>query len=111
LCVAAAAMVAIAAWIYYDSMVYKGTIEMRDRMTLSVSDTPRSIIRADLARIAVSTLDKEDKYPGSKFPDVPPEYPYYEDISAAYAKGLVSGYPDGNYRLDNPVSRCLYRRL
>jgi hypothetical protein len=26
--------------------------------------------------------------PGSKFPDVPPEHPYYTDISAAYAKGM-----------------------
>jgi hypothetical protein len=108
LCAAAAAVVAIAAWIYYDSTVYKGTIEIRDRMALSVQDAPHPITRGELARVAVSTLNKEEEFPGSKFPDVPPEHPYYEDISAAYAKGLIAGYPDGNFLPDNPVAISQY---
>lgn len=42
------------------------------------------------------------------FKDLSPYHPYYEDVAWAVEKGIVSGYADGTFKPDNPVSRGEY---
>ncbi|HET6262331.1 MAG TPA: S-layer homology domain-containing protein, partial [Chloroflexia bacterium] len=40
-----------------------------------------------------------------QFSDVPASHPFYSYIQAAYERGLVSGYADGTFKPDAPVTR------
>ncbi|WP_284240632.1 glycoside hydrolase family 3 N-terminal domain-containing protein [Paenibacillus glycanilyticus] len=40
------------------------------------------------------------------YKDVPPSHPFYKEIAAAAAKGLVGGYADGSFRPDAPITRA-----
>jgi len=39
------------------------------------------------------------------FPDVPPDYWAYEAIMDLVRRGILSGYPDGTFKPENPVKR------
>lgn len=47
----------------------------------------------------------------SPFPDVPPGHPFYEYIRRANELGIVSGYSNGEFLPDNPVSRAEYAKM
>jgi hypothetical protein len=50
-------------------------------------------------------------YPGSIFPDLPPDHPYYEEIKDVTARGIVQGFDDGLIRADAPVSRAALAKI
>ena len=39
------------------------------------------------------------------FSDVPADHPYYDSIEWSAENGVTTGYPDGTYRPDDPVTR------
>ncbi|MCR4432655.1 MAG: S-layer homology domain-containing protein [Caldiserica bacterium] len=45
------------------------------------------------------------------FPDVPLDYWAFQEISALTEAGVISGYPDGAFRPDNPVSRAEFAKM
>ncbi|WP_201008037.1 glycoside hydrolase family 3 N-terminal domain-containing protein [Paenibacillus glycanilyticus] len=40
------------------------------------------------------------------YSDVSPSHPFYREIAAAASKGLASGFPDGAFRPDAPITRA-----
>jgi hypothetical protein len=44
--------------------------------------------------------------PTPSFPDVPPYHWAWQFIESIFCAGLTAGFPDGNYRPDNPVTRA-----
>ena len=42
----------------------------------------------------------------STFPDVPLTHSHYAGIEAIYAEGITTGFSDGTYRPDQPVTRA-----
>ncbi len=64
----------------------------------------KTITRAEFATI-ISRLG--DKATGNKaFPDVKNDHWAYEYIQNAYAKGLMSGYPDGSFMPNKTITRA-----
>ena len=65
----------------------------------------RALSRAEFATILV----KADKLPSTDkplpFKDVNTKFWGYEYIQKAYAKGWITGFPDGTFKPDNPVTR------
>jgi uncharacterized repeat protein (TIGR01451 family) len=45
------------------------------------------------------------------FPDVPNFYWAYNEISAMVKAGVITGYPDGTYKPDNPVTRAEFCKM
>jgi endo-1,4-beta-xylanase len=48
---------------------------------------------------------------GAHFRDVPPGNALYPAVEAAYAAGLIHGYPDGTFRPASPITRGEIARL
>ena len=67
-----------------------------------------SISRAEFASLIVRGMNKEDSIgdnPQYTFKDVPKNHWAYNIISAAKADNLMTGYPDGTFKPDSPVSK------
>lgn len=62
------------------------------------------ITRAEFAAIA-SRFDKLDMG-NATFSDVSPDHWAYEDICKAAAAGWISGYPDGSFKPEQPITRA-----
>ncbi len=45
------------------------------------------------------------------FGDVPPSNPFYVPIEVAYAHGVISGYADGTFRWNRPVTRAQITKM
>lgn len=70
----------------------------------------RTVTRAELAALMTRLLEKKlgDLVPAElKFTDTS-QIPTWarEDISIAFAKGIIAGYPDGTFRASRPVTRA-----
>ena len=61
----------------------------------------------------VTCLQRLMKSPpaGTKFTDLSTSHWAYRDIGSAQQAGWISGYPDGTFRADNPVSRAELAQL
>jgi hypothetical protein len=47
----------------------------------------------------------------SSFPDVSEDHPYYAAIVDMADRGIISGYTDGNFGIDDPVTRQQFAKL
>lgn len=61
--------------------------------------------RAQFAAILSSGFPKDDIRGPIAFSDVPADHWAAEAIAAAYSKGFLSGYPDGTFGLNQPITR------
>jgi hypothetical protein len=81
-------------------------------------------VRSDHARVRViwtprwgpSVMDISDsdfiiRKLESIFPDVPEGFWAFPEISALTDSGVISGYPDGSFRPQNPVSRAEFAKM
>jgi hypothetical protein len=66
-------------------------------------------VPVDLVRTA-SFLTEHGPQPAF-FSDVPADYRFRTAIEALYDAGIVSGYPDGTFRPDNPVTRAQIAKM
>ncbi|MEB3830969.1 S-layer homology domain-containing protein [Phormidium sp. CCY1219] len=70
----------------------------------------RKVMRAELAAIVVKTfqLEKRDtqQNPPVAITDVPPSHWAYNDIAIVLETGIMSGYRDGMFYPDRPVTRA-----
>lgn len=70
----------------------------------------RKVTRAEFLRMAVSALckdfDSSKSYGTCSFSDVPLDKWYEKYIAYAERKGFVSGYKDGTFHPDEPISRA-----
>lgn len=64
-----------------------------------------AVTRAELATILVRALGIKETAAVSPFKDVNKGDWYASAVNAVYAKGLVSGFPDGNFYPNEPVTR------
>ncbi len=63
--------------------------------------------RAEVLRLIFEIIDQEPTLATtSDFPDVQVDHRYFQYIQAAKDLGIITGYPDGLFRPDNPVSRA-----
>lgn len=62
----------------------------------------RAQLAAMLIRAKGTKLDSEAK---QQFRDVPPQHWAYREITSAKAQGIISGYPDGTFAPNQPVTR------
>ena len=65
-----------------------------------------NITRGEFAKIIVTAADAYDYAAVSQFSDVPGDAWYYSYISSAYKAGLITGYPDGSFAPEAPISRA-----
>ncbi len=61
--------------------------------------------RAQFASVLSGAFPLPTIRPSRTFSDVPTDHWAAGAISSAYAKGFVSGYPDGRFGLDQPITR------
>ena len=61
---------------------------------------------AGILRMLTDTADMIAPQAGRTFSDVAEDEPYYADIQAVAGLGLMSGYPDGTFRPEKPVTRA-----
>jgi S-layer homology domain len=47
----------------------------------------------------------------ASFPDVPPDNTFYEAVRCLVCRGVISGYPDGTFRPNSPVTRGQIAKL
>lgn len=47
----------------------------------------------------------------SAFSDVPAGHPYHDAIAELGGKGVISGYPDGRFGPENPVTRQQFAKM
>jgi len=64
-----------------------------------------SVTRAQFATIITKALTPTSKRQVAKFSDIKPNYWAYSAIQAAYTGQFISGYPDGNFKPDQKISR------
>ena len=65
-----------------------------------------NITRAEFAKIIVSATDSLDPNAASSFKDVSSDAWYYAYVSTAYAKGYITGYPDGSFKPNDNITRA-----
>ena len=68
------------------------------------TDVPRT--HGEFAKIIVTAADAYDYAAVSEFKDVPSDAWYYSYVSSAYKAGLITGYPDGSFAPEAPISRA-----
>ena len=61
---------------------------------------------AGILRMLTDTADMIAPQAGRTFSDVAEDEPYYADIQAVAGLGLMSGYPDGTFRPEEPITRA-----
>jgi len=64
-----------------------------------------SVTRAQFATIITKALAPASKRQTAKFSDIKPNYWAYSAIQSAYTGQFISGYPDGNFKPDQKISR------
>lgn len=64
-----------------------------------------AVTRAEMAAFLVRALDLAPAQPSSRFADVAPSAWYAGFVERIAAEGIATGYPDGTYRPDSPLSR------
>jgi uncharacterized repeat protein (TIGR02059 family) len=64
-----------------------------------------SITRAELVTLVNRAFDIPDNNSTSSFSDVKPSDWFYGDVMSGQAAGYISGYPDGTFRPNNPITR------
>jgi virginiamycin B lyase len=72
-----------------------------------------AITRAQLTKLTVLAVGLPLTLPAGAphFSDVPPVHPFYHYIEAARAAGLISGYSDGTFHPNAPVSRAQLAKI
>ena len=65
----------------------------------------RQMTRAEFASILSGGFPTADVREPIAFSDVPEDHWAANAIASAYAKGFLSGYPDGTFGLDQPITR------
>ena len=73
----------------------------------------QSINRAEALKIIFATIEetKQQKPNNNPFPDVPQSEWFAPYIQSAKDKGIISGYPDGNYRPNQFVNRAEFVKI
>lgn len=66
----------------------------------------RPVTRAQMATYLVNTFDIPAVAIQGRFPDVDPSNVHLANIEALTASGIASGYADGSFRPDQPVTRA-----
>lgn len=61
--------------------------------------------RAEVADMLVRTTEYKKPQQATKFKDVPASHPYSGAIQYATEQGIISGFPDGTFRPNEPVTR------
>ena len=68
--------------------------------------------RAQLVKIAVVAFNVPPYLPPEPtFDDVPEDNPFYSYIETAVQAGIISGYGDGTFRPNNPVTRAQLAKI
>lgn len=70
----------------------------------------RFITRGETAKMILSAGD-EEIYSGESFKDVDENHWAKDYIYTAFSVGYVSGYPDGSFRPDNPITRAEFASI
>lgn len=80
----------------------------KESLVLSLDSEKKVLTRAELCHVIVESLDIYDEYAECNFSDVPPEHPYYHDISSVVQEKLAHGSPDGSFDPDGPIQVGAY---
>lgn len=100
---------------YYHDVpyTYRFADEIQRMVDLDIVDATRyfrpkeAATRAEVADMLVRTYEGNGKQPQRETPfkDVPKSHPYSGSIQLAVEYGILSGFPDGTFRPDAPVTR------
>ncbi|WP_276354807.1 InlB B-repeat-containing protein [Cohnella caldifontis] len=71
-----------------------------------VFEPSRNMTRAELAAILAHVADRPAKAVETAYKDVPPAYWAKDAIDSVTKMGLMSGYPDGSFKPNAPVTRA-----
>lgn len=63
------------------------------------------VTRVQFAAIVKNAFTPAAQQSGSQFPDVPSTFWGYQAIQSAYQGGFISGFPDGQFRPNDPITR------
>ncbi|QGG47218.1 S-layer homology domain-containing protein [Heliorestis convoluta] len=87
-------------WI--EKMIQKGIVSGYPDGTFQPT---KEITRAEFATIVNNALDKNDATAEANFTDVKTSDWYYRQVAIAKKEGYISGYPDGTFKPNQPISR------
>ena len=75
--------------------------ETAQNLGLDINHQGFGLVRADLAVVEIINLPELEQ----TFIDVLPDMQFFPYIEALYAEGIITGYEDGTYRPNDPVTR------
>lgn len=94
-----------------DDRGHGNTSSPKDKHILYINGYPdgtfrasNNITRAEVATIFSKVLDLNDTK--KSFPDVAPEMWYTNNINICAGNGIITGYPDGTFKPDRPITRA-----
>lgn len=97
---------------FYDSVRYlycNGVISgYADRTFKPYNETTRGQLCKIIALAEGWPIESEYK---PRFSDVPPDYPFFGYIMAAYSHNIISGYSDGTFRPGDNVTRAQLAKI
>ncbi|MCA9385589.1 S-layer homology domain-containing protein [Candidatus Dojkabacteria bacterium] len=86
--------------VYIEYLLYQGVLS--ENPSYNPEDT---LNRGQLAKMIVTSLQLPEDTSGDKFPDVPSNHTFFSPIMTLKNSGIIGGYPDGDFKPDNPVTR------
>ncbi|WP_145407551.1 glycoside hydrolase family 3 N-terminal domain-containing protein [Paenibacillus xylanexedens] len=98
----------------YSKWAEDGIQYMAERGTVAgygngIFQPEKSVTRAQAVTFMVRELYADElqrPVQGGTYSDVPTTHPFYREITIAAKNGLASGFPDGNFRPNAPISRA-----
>lgn len=98
----------------YSKWAEDGIQYMAERGTVAgygngIFQPEKSVTRAQAVTFMVRELYADElqvPVQGSTYSDVPTTHPFYREITIAAKNGLASGFPDGSFRPNAPISRA-----
>lgn len=92
--------------LYAITSFFTSTNDYLNTMYTSALDSDRVVAVEDVLASNQRMTGEAVREPVKIFNDVDESHEYYEAIEALYYAGLISGYPDGNFKPENTLNRA-----
>lgn len=101
----------VTAWVGLQSVDQPAAVDPEQTHTMMMTNGPQAsdVVPVDLVRTSGFPIESGPQ--SAVFPDVPAQHRFRTAIEALNEAGIVSGYPDGTFRPDNPVTRAQIAKM